>query len=138
MQNPPIANIGVKGVRKAAAEVARWDSLLEPGELRVALFNVWIFVSATGGTGGGAFRRMFSRFLAEAADIARRPEQTAAGAGFRSIIDACDEIAIMACTASEERGAVRMASHLPAISAALLDIAEREEAGWKELARIVH
>lgn len=68
MLEPPIRNVGVAGIRKAAGEVPRWPALLRPNELRVALFNAHIFISAVGGTGGGCFRYMLSRFLREAAE----------------------------------------------------------------------
>ena len=67
MLEPPIRNVGVAGISKAAGEVPRWPALLQPEELRAALFNGYIFINAAGGTGGGCFRYMLSRFLREAA-----------------------------------------------------------------------
>ena len=58
---------------RASARQPRWcpsgRSSWSPDELRFALFNAYVFISPVGGTGGGAFRYMFSRFLREAADI---------------------------------------------------------------------
>ena len=73
MLEPPIRNIGVKGIRKAAQMVPKWPEKLDADELRFALFNAYIFISPVGGTGGGCFRYMFSRFLREAAEITGRP-----------------------------------------------------------------
>jgi hypothetical protein len=134
MLSPPIANIGVKGIRKAAAEIAHWDSLLEAGPLRGALFNAWIFISATGGTGGGTFRRMFSRFLLEAAGIAGRTSLAAAGSQFAAVADAWDAVAVRCHAAAEEVSAKVRAAALPGIAEAVGKIADREEAAWRTLA----
>jgi hypothetical protein len=134
MLSPPIANIGVKGIRKAAGEIARWDTLLEAGPLRGALFNAWIFISATGGTGGGAFRRMFSRFLLEAAGIAGRTPLADCASEFAAIAEAWDAVAAR-CHAAAEDGSVKARrAALPGIAEAVGKIADREETGWGRLA----
>ncbi len=69
MLHPPIRNIGVAGIRKAGEEVVRWPKRMDRHGLKWALFNAYIFITPVGGTGGGAFRYMFSRFLGEAADL---------------------------------------------------------------------
>jgi hypothetical protein len=66
--SPPISNIGVKGMRRSAKEILRWRTLFSERELRMNLFNIYIFTEI-GGTGGGCFRYMYSRFLKEAAGI---------------------------------------------------------------------
>ena len=68
MLNPPISNLGVKGIRRSAKEIVKWPDKFEDKELRMNLFTVYIFVEI-GGTGGGCFRYMYSRFLEEAAEI---------------------------------------------------------------------
>jgi hypothetical protein len=131
---PPISNIGVKGIRKAAGEVARWDSLLSPDELRGTLFNTWIMTSAVGGTGGGLFRRMFGRFLGEAAALTALPALAEAGEDFGKTASAWDAIAVKCREAADE--GTGMAARLPDISRALMAVADREEAGWRKLARV--
>ena len=66
--NPPISNLGVKGIRRTAKEIGRWRDLFDEKELRFNLFSLYIFIEI-GGTGGGSFRYMYSRFLKEAAGI---------------------------------------------------------------------
>jgi hypothetical protein len=68
MLNPPISNLGIKGIRRSGEEIVRWDKLFNDTELRLNLFTVYIFIEI-GGTGGGCFRYMYSRFLKEAAAI---------------------------------------------------------------------
>lgn len=69
MLRPPIRNLGIAGIRKAAQQVLHWPNLMADTELCAALFNVYIMIDATGGTGGGLFRYMFGRFLTEAAAL---------------------------------------------------------------------
>lgn len=71
--NPPIKNMGVKGIRHTAKELLKWPDIFKDNELRMNLFNLYIFIEI-GGTGGGCFRYMYSRFLKEATDIIENKE----------------------------------------------------------------
>lgn len=66
--NPPIKNLGVKGIRHTAKEILKWPGIFDDYNLRMNLFSIYIYFEI-GGTGGGCFRYMYSRFLKEAADI---------------------------------------------------------------------
>jgi len=66
--NPPIKNIGVKGLRHTAKMITKWPEMFDDRGLRMNLFMLYIFFEI-GGTGGGCFRYMYSRFLKEAAEI---------------------------------------------------------------------
>lgn len=66
--NPPIKNIGIRGIRHAACEIGRWPDRFDEQMLMMNLFNLYIFIEI-GGTGGGCFRYMYARFLKEAAEI---------------------------------------------------------------------
>ncbi len=65
MLNPPIKNFGVKGMRKTAKMLPKWPDIFPDYDLRMNLFSLYIFIEI-GGTGGGCFRYMYSRFLKEA------------------------------------------------------------------------
>jgi hypothetical protein len=80
--HPPIKNLGVSGIRHTAAQLPRWPALFNDFQLRANLFNLYIFIEI-GGTGGGAFRAMYARFLEEAALIARKPVWADAAEMFR-------------------------------------------------------
>jgi len=71
--DPPIKNIGVKGLRHTAKELLKWPDLFNEHDLRMNLFNFYIFIEI-GGTGGGCFRAMYSRFLKEASRVTQNPE----------------------------------------------------------------
>jgi len=68
--NPPIKNIGVKGIRHTAKQITKWPDIFEARELRMNLFNLYVFIEV-GGTGGGCFRYMYSRFLQAAMKLTR-------------------------------------------------------------------
>ena len=65
---PPIKNLGVKGLRHTSKEILKWPNMFEERVLRMNLFSLYIFIEI-GGTGGGCFRYMYSRFLKEAMKI---------------------------------------------------------------------
>jgi hypothetical protein len=135
MLEPPISNIGVKGIRKAARMVPGWPDSLGADELRGALFNTYIFINAVGGTGGGAFRYMFSRFLREAAGIVGEPRLEESAAEFQGIGDAWEELGEWFRQTSK---APDPASILSECVAPLNALAEREEAAWGRLREVVH
>jgi len=66
--HPPIKNLGVKGLKHTSKELLKWPNIFEEKELRMNLFTLYIFIEI-GGTGGGCFRHMYSRFLKEAMEI---------------------------------------------------------------------
>jgi Domain of unknown function (DUF4872)/Butirosin biosynthesis protein H, N-terminal len=68
--NPPIKNFGVEGMRYTASQLLKWPAMFNDKELRMNLFNLYVFIEV-GGTGGGCFRFMYSRFLLEGAMITR-------------------------------------------------------------------
>jgi hypothetical protein len=139
MLEPPIANIGVKGVRKAAAECLKWPSLLEAGALGPTLFNLYIFIDAKGGTGGGMFRYMFGRFLSEAAALGGPKAAGGLAADFRALGDAWEEAGRLCLAATQGSGMDEKAAAaaLPELSRLLSRAADLEEGTWTGLARAI-
>jgi len=135
MLEPPIANIGVKGIRKAAKECLEWPELLELGQLSGALFNLYIFVNAKGGTGGGLFRYMFSRFLSEAAELGAPASVGKLAPAFKAVGDAWEDAAELCRAATEDRGMDEKAAMaaLPELSKKLSRLAELEGGAWSAL-----
>jgi hypothetical protein len=130
MLEPPIRNIGVKGIRKAAQMVPRWPEKLDADELRFALFNAWIFISPEGGTGGGSFRYMLSRFLREAAEIMGDPRLEESADAFQQIGDKWEDLGKWFRQTSE---APEPAELLQGCVAPLNDLADLEEGSWRQL-----
>jgi hypothetical protein len=127
MLEPPIRNIGVEGIRKAARAVVRWPDSMDEKALRWALFNAYIFISPVGGSGGGAFRYMFSRFLREAAEILGDGRIEESADEFERIGDEWEALGAWFRQASE---APDPASRLGECVAALNGLAEMEERAW--------
>ena len=133
MLEPPISNIGVKGIRKAAAAIPDWPDAMTEDELRFALFNAYIFISPVGGTGGGTFRYMFSRFLGEAAGIMEDKRLHYGVAEFRRIGDAWKDLGAWFRRTSEVESP---AQHLVEAVDPLKQLAGLEEAAWTRLQEI--
>ncbi len=127
MLEPPISNIGVKGIRKTAVLLPQWHKKLTPKQLKWALFNTYIFISPVGGSGGGAFRYMLSRFLGETAAILQDSRYEASAQAFHKIADAWEEVAIWGKEASESADP---ASRLEEAKQPIQAIADLEEEAW--------
>ena len=133
MLRPPIANLGVRGIRTAAQRLRGWPAALGPDQLPGACLNAFTMIDASGGTGGGCFRSMYSTFLREAAEMTAEPVLAAAG-------DAMGEVA---ASWQEVAEALRQAPAAPDPAASLghaadllVSIADREQAVWSRLAEV--
>lgn len=73
MLNPPIKNIGLSGIQKWANLVPNWPKQFNGMNLLRCLFNTFLYIEI-GGTGGSAFRPMYSKFLKEASLILNKPD----------------------------------------------------------------
>jgi hypothetical protein len=133
MIEPPIRNIGVKGIRLTAERIPLWKNSMGDEQLRWALFNTYIFTSPAGGSGGGAFRYMFSRFLREAAEITGDPVLRESAAEFQHIGDRWQEIAEWSKAVSESPNP---ADILGECVSPINEIADLEEAGWRKLLEV--
>lgn len=133
MLHAPIRNIGVAGIRKAAHMIPQWPKTMQGDQLQWALFNAYIFIDATGGTGGGTFRYMFSRFLREGATITGDERLLASADAFHHIADRWQEMAAWFLATSERDDA---ASALPEVVEPLNAIADLERSAWAQLAAL--
>lgn len=130
MLEPPITNIGIKGIRTAAKRVPAWRTIMNERELREACFNAFMFIDAAGGTGGGIFRYMYGRFLREAADITGNRRLDEAAEMFRHIGDQWQVTAELFRKASSADHPVDV---LAEVSDLLDELADLEEPGWVQL-----
>jgi hypothetical protein len=134
MLRPPIANLGVRGIRTAAERILKWPTIMSEDDLRYACFNVFVFIDAKGGSGGGIFRYMYGRFLKEAATIVDDERLSNVGEEIHAIADQWQHVAQ---TFEEAHRASNSSILISEASRLILDIADREQRAWEQLYRIV-
>jgi uncharacterized protein DUF4872/butirosin biosynthesis protein H-like len=134
MLAPPIANLGVRGIRKAIRETAKWPEVLDADALRRTCFNVALFIDRRGGTGGGIFRYMYARFLAEAASITGEPRLTGMGTELTGIGDRWERVAAAFAAAAQ---ASRPADLLETATKPMHEIAGLEQDFWERLGALI-
>jgi hypothetical protein len=130
MLQPPIANFGVRGIRKAARLVPRWPAGMDAAELRGACVNAFFLIDTAGGTGGGLFRYLYGRFLEEAATITGDPALRELGVELHAIGDRWQDVAGLLRKAAQDSSP---ADPLAEAGQTLQEIAGREEAVWRDL-----
>jgi hypothetical protein len=133
MLAPPIANLGIKGIRKAIRETVKWPQVLDAEALRRTCFNVAMSIDRRGGTGGGIFRYMYGRFLGEAASITGEPRLTGMGTELAGIGSRWEETAAFAQAAQADHPA----GLLEAATRPMHDIADLEQDFWERLATMI-
>jgi len=68
MLNPPIKNLGVKGIRHFGSEIVKWPEEYPPQEFGWGYKFAYVYLEEDG-SGGGCFRYLFARFLREAGEF---------------------------------------------------------------------
>jgi len=69
MLEPPIKNLGTKGIQHFANKIGKWPKEYLPGKLPFQqLYKVTYIMLEKDGTGGGCFRYLYSKFLKEASE----------------------------------------------------------------------
>ena len=126
---PPIRNFGVRGMRHTAEELLRWPDQFNERELRMQLFNLYVFIEI-GGTGGGCFRPMYARFLNEAAEIARNPALLDGANAFEKIGTAFTKIALLFKDAAKMKD---VNARVATASEGFRELAGKEEAACRFL-----
>ena len=134
MLAPPIANLGVRGIRKAIRETAKWPEVLDADALRRTCFNAALFIDRRGGTGGGIFRYMYARFLAEAASITGEPRLKEMGTELTGIGDRWERVAAAFAAAAQ---AGRPADLLETATKPMHEIADLEQDFWERLGALI-
>lgn len=134
MLEPPIANLGVKGIRKAITETRKWPAVLDDQALRRTCVNVAMFIDHRGGTGGGIFRYMYAGFLEEAANLTGVSRLVGLAADLRAIGDQWE---LVARRFDEAARAAVPGDLLDQATEPMHEIADREDTLWAALAAVV-
>ncbi|SCL17232.1 Butirosin biosynthesis protein H, N-terminal [Micromonospora pallida] len=127
--NPPIANLGHRGIGKAARQVTRWlDRASDPSrDLPLAAT-----LMERGGTGGALFRTMYRDFLAECATIVDDDNLRLGHQLYAEIAPRWTEVAQHIAAAGETGDP----KQLTRASAILTELADRERAAMQTLAAV--
>jgi len=144
--NPPIKNLGIKGIRHFAEQVVKWPDIIqrtvydpiqfkaEISMLKLNLFLAHAFIEEAG-TGGGLFRRIYSRFLGQAGEILHAEALSKASSLIMRSADIWTETANILLTASEaEQDKVKQI--LVRAQPKIAECAEIEEKAFKPLASL--
>ena len=135
MLKPPIANLGVAGIRKAARRLVEWPNLMNEADLRLTCINAAIMIDARGGTGGGLFRTMYGHFLEETAEITGEPKLREVAQQFLATGQRWDEVAGLLNRCYQAKAPHEL---LIQASRCLPKVAEIEEHAWLELWDLLH
>jgi len=131
--HPPIKNIGVKGLRHTSKEILKWPKMFDESTLRMNLFSLYIFIEI-GGTGGGCFRRMYSRFLKEATKITGNQNLKKAARIFHQSAERFTKIAYMF---KDAEAAKNLKDRIEMASQKFEELANLEEEAYKILKKEV-
>ncbi len=129
MLNPPIKNIGVKGIKKFANEVKNWHETQPQVQKALSDFHL---MAEEAGSGGALFRKPYARFLHEAFEVTNNRAYDEAANAFDEIHPLWTEVAIIAKEGTElERN--KLPITLKDISQRLQELAQREKAAFQLL-----
>lgn len=124
--NPPIKNMGYKGVLKTSGSVTGWlDEIADPSES----LPVIAMLMERAGTGGGMFRKIYGRFLKQGQKLTGAAALGAAAKEFDAIADQWTEVADLIERGGKEgsQEALQQASRL------MEEISAREQAQFTAL-----
>jgi len=92
MLNAPAQLLGINGIYKFSREVKKWKNY-NGNKLKLAGITNYFMISADGGTGGGAFRNMYGKFLIESSTFLNSKEIALIGDKFIHIAKDWDKTA---------------------------------------------
>lgn len=121
MLNPPIKNIGVRGIELFSKEVVNWSEMFPPDNaLSRVTYEVTYIMLEEDGTGGAAFRNLFSQFLKEAGEVLNSQEVMKCGEEYNRIAEKWTRVAKLIRAIPEKTANAQESS------AILMEIAQNE------------
>mgnify|MGYP001278391928 CR=1 FL=1 len=124
--NPPIRNIGNKGILKMSAEITKWPSRSKNLEQDLILTAL---LMEKAGTGGALFRNLYRDFLQECLDLYEDPKVEQAYLRFTEIAPMWSSVASII----DHSGRTGNRLELNRASKLLLEIADKERAAMELL-----
>jgi len=133
MVNPPIKNLGVRGIRTAGQRILTWPDEMSDQDVAAACGNVALYIRADAGTGGGLFRWMYARFLQEAAVLLNEKNLEATARDMLAAGDLWEKIADTVAPVKTRADLRNRASELDTL---FKDCAGLEQSAWSRLLEI--
>ena len=122
MLEPPIRNLGTRGIQRFASEIVKWPKEYPPGKPPFQqLYEVTYIMLEEDGTGGGCFRYLYSKFLKEASEHLGIKEVADLGEQYRQVGEKWTKAAHLI------RDIPSNPTNIIEIKEILLEIAEEEE-----------
>lgn len=117
--NPPIKNIGYKGILKTSTEVKKWFQNTDDikGD-----FQTTAMLMEKAGTGGALFRNLYRDFLKESSDLLKSGEVNEAYQDYAGIAELWTKVSELFHLAGETEDI----KYIDQASAILIDLSERE------------
>ncbi|GAB5465625.1 MAG: BtrH N-terminal domain-containing protein [Candidatus Kapaibacteriales bacterium] len=124
--NPPIKNIGYKGIFKTSSEIKKW---FKTSKNIKNDFHTSASLMERGGTGGSLFRNIYADFLKESSIILESKELERSSAKYREIALLWNQVAELfeKIGETEDIACVNQASEI------LIELSEREKKTMEEL-----
>ena len=132
MHCAPIKNLGIRGIQLFSRKVLEWKDFNRE-KFKWACFNAYVMINAIGGTGGGAFRRMYGNFLKEGAAITGAVEMAQYGREYLTLSELWDDVADTFLSLSDTGSVER----LEEIAECLEHIHSKEEKLLRQLCTLV-
>ena len=126
--NPPIKNIGYKGILKTSVEIKKWFKNSKNIEYE---FSTTAMLMERAGTGGALFRNMYRDFLKESYEITENKSYEKASLSFVEIVDLWTEVSHLFDKASQTNDI----EHINKASDILVNLSEMEYSAMTLLRR---
>ncbi len=124
--NPPIKNIGYKGILKTSSEIKKW---FKTSENIKKDFQTSASLMERGGTGGSLFRNIYRDFLKESSEILESHELQAASDSYAEIALLWKQVADL----FETIGETENVNYLNEASEILIALSEKEKSTMEKL-----
>jgi hypothetical protein len=107
MLNPPISNMGAKGILRWKKELRKYPKTLPDNQtITQALIEHFVYIEV-GGSGGSLFRRMYSQFLKEASKVMKEAELQKVSLLYDDICEDWSKVAIQLTPDRSSLGRIR-------------------------------
>lgn len=90
--NPPIKNLSISGIEKFSKAIIKWKDFSDE-KLKGSAINSYFMIDEKGGTGGAAFRKLYSEFLIESSIICNDERLADLGNQYHSITKIWNQLA---------------------------------------------